>query len=393
MASNQWPPRERPSWWSADVPWPPPSGSDHWRRMRRRFVITAAIGVIVVLLFAVALGTLVFWLVAVDYGWIDPANITLPRPPAPIPPIAPAAPRGRYGPVWCIWPLIGIAAFVLFRTFRRLTRPLGNLIEAVGRVEAGDYSVRVEQQGPRMMRSLLGSFNNMVARLQSNDEQRRAMMADVTHELRTPLTVMQGNLEGMMDGIYPPDEMHLQTILDETKVLSRLIDDLRTLALAESGSLRLQREAVDVGELVSEVAQSFKPAADRAGVTILTQAQANLPTIEADPVRVREVIVNLIGNALRYTPQGGKITAVVGLDGKQRSRLSVAVSDTGRGIAPELLSQVFERFVKSRDSMGSGLGLAIARQLVEAHGGDIAVESEVGKGTTIRFTLPVAVAV
>ncbi len=364
--------------------------------MRRRFVITAAIGVIVVLLFAVALGTLVFWLVAVDYGWIDPANITLPRPPAaPIPPMAPlpAAARGRYGPVWCIWPLLGIAAFVLFRTFRRFTRPVGNLIEAVGRVEAGDYSVRVELKGPRMMRSLLGSFNNMVARLQSNDEQRRAMMADVTHELRTPLTVMQGNLEGMIDGIYPPDETHLQTILDETKVLSRLIDDLRTLALAESGSLKLQREAVDVAELVSEVAQSFKPAADRAGVTILAQAQANLPTVEADPVRVREVIVNLIGNALRYTPQGGKINTMVGLDGAQRSRLRVAVSDTGRGIAPEMISQVFERFVKSRDSMGSGLGLAIARQLVEAHGGDIAVESEVGKGTTIRFTLPLAVAV
>jgi len=219
------------------------------------------------------------------------------------------------------------------------------------------------------------------------------MMADVTHELRTPLTVMQGNLEGMIDGIYPPDETHLQTILDETKVLSRLIDDLRTLALAESGSLKLQREAVDVAELVSEVAQSFKPAADRAGVTILAQAQANLPTVEADPVRVREVIVNLIGNALRYTPQGGKINTMVGLDGAQRSRLRVAVSDTGRGIAPEMISQVFERFVKSRDSMGSGLGLAIARQLVEAHGGDIAVESEVGKGTTIRFTLPLAVAV
>ncbi len=386
MQPNQWPPRERPSWWSQDVPWPPPDGNAHWQRMRRRFMITAAIGLVLLLVFAIAVGTLVFWLVAVDLNWIDPAKIAIPRPPQP--PFPPQGPAGRWRgmPLICVWPMLIVLAVWLFRSFRRFTRPLGNLIEAIGRVESGDYAVRVEERGPRIVRSFTASFNGMVARLQSNEEQRRAMLADVTHELRTPLTVIQGNLEGLIDGIYPRDEAHLQTILDETQVLSRLIDDLRTLAQAESGMLKLQREPLDLSLLIGEVATSFRPAADRARVLIKIDTPA-LPMIDADSVRVREVLVNLIGNALRYTPSGGTIGVLA--ETVTGNRVRVTVRDSGRGIPPELLPHVFDRFAKSRDSMGSGLGLAIARQLVEAHNGQISAESVLGQGTTIWFTLPV----
>ncbi len=387
-------PRTRPPWWSADVPWPPEDGAAHWQRMRRRFVITAAIGLVLLLIIAIAMGTLVFWLVAVELNWIDPSHITLPRPLAPPPPTGPFTQGARWRvPFFCFGPVLFVLGFWLVRSFRRFTRPLGNLIEAVGQVESGNYAVRVEERGPRPIRAFVRSFNGMVTRLQTNDEQRRAMLADVTHELRTPLTVIQGNLEGMIDGIYPPDEAHLQTILDETHVLARLIDDLRTLAQAESGMLKLQRETLDVGVLIMEVAASFRPTADRAKVTIATDAQTHMLSIEADPIRVREVLVNLIGNALRYTPTGGQITVTANqtsVTGKPMC-VSVMVNDTGRGIAPELLPHVFDRFAKSRDSMGSGLGLAIARQLVEAHGGDISVESVLGQGTTIRFSLPMRV--
>ena len=328
-----------------------------------------------------------FWLVAVDLNWIDPAKIALPRPPQP--PFPPQGPAGRWRgmPLICVWPMLIVLAVWLFRSFRRFTRPLGNLIEAIGRVESGDYAVRVEERGPRIVRAFTASFNGMVARLQSNEEQRRAMLADVTHELRTPLTVIQGNLEGLIDGIYPRDEAHLQTILDETQVLSRLIDDLRTLAQAESGMLKLQREPLDLSLLIGEVATSFRPAADRAGVLIKIDTPA-LAMIDADSVRVREVLVNLIGNALRYTPSGGTIGVLA--ETVTGNRVRVTVRDSGRGIPPELLPHVFDRFAKSRDSMGSGLGLAIARQLVEAHDGQISAESVLGQGTTIWFTLPVS---
>ena len=384
----------RPPWWSADVPWPPEDGAAHWQRMRRRFVITAAIGLVLLLLFAIAMGTLLFWLVAVEFNWIDPARIAFPPLSAPVPPFAPPNPRWpRFNvPFFCFGPLLLLGGFWLVRSFRRFTRPLGNLIEAVGRVEGGDYAVRVEARGPRPMRAFIKSFNGMVTRLQTNEEQRRAMLADVTHELRTPITVIQGNLEGMLDGIYPPDEAHLQTILDETHVLARLIDDLRTLAQAESGMLKLQHEPVDLGVVIAEVLASFSPTADRAKVTLQRELQGQLPSIEADPIRVREVLVNLLGNALRYTPAGGSIT-ITATQENSPARISITVSDTGRGIAPELLPHVFDRFAKSRDSMGSGLGLAIARQLVDAHGGEISAASTLGQGTTIRFSLPLQVAV
>jgi two-component system sensor histidine kinase BaeS len=173
-------------------------------------------------------------------------------------------------------------------------------------------------------------------------------------------------------------------------VLSRLIDDLRTLALAEAGALKLQKEPTDLAALANEAIASFRAQADAAGIHLSVKAPADLPLLDVDPARIREVLENLISNALRFTPGGGEIRVEVSLDGDGR-RLMVSVSDNGAGIPRQDLPHIFDRFFKSRDSRGTGLGLAIAKNLVAAHGGEIRAESEAGHGTTIRFTLPFGV--
>jgi two-component system OmpR family sensor kinase/two-component system sensor histidine kinase BaeS len=274
------------------------------------------------------------------------------------------------------------------RALRYAATPIGDVIEAAGRVAEGNYSARVAERGPREVRALVRAFNSMTARLQTIDEQRRSLLADVTHELRTPLTVIQGNLEGLLDGVYPRDDAHLESILEETRVLSRLIDDLRTLALAESGALRLQKEPTDLGALVGETVASFQAQADAAGVELNADIAPELPPLELDPARIRQVLENLIANALRYTPRDGTIRVRCYAESKSDAHVAVSVSDTGSGIPPDALAYIFGRFYKSSDSRGTGLGLAIAKNLVAAHGGEISAQSELGKGTTIRFTLP-----
>jgi len=215
-------------------------------------------------------------------------------------------------------------------------------------------------------------------------------MADITHELRTPLTVIQGNLEGILDGVYSPDEAHLKSILEETQIISRLVDDLRTLALAESGALQLKKEPTDLAVLIGETVSAFRTQADAAGVRLAIQAESGDDLLDLDPERIRQVLSNLIANALRYTPRDGSIHVtykiVKSVDGKAAE---VCVEDTGAGIAPDVLPNIFNRFYKSRDSSGTGLGLPIARHLVEAHAGRISAESQPGVGTTIRIILPV----
>ncbi len=282
---------------------------------------------------------------------------------------------------------ISVGLISVGRAFRRFAMPIGDLVAASSRIADGDYSARVAERGPSEVRSLARAFNSMAERLQASDQTRRAMLADVTHELRTPLTVIQGNLEGLLDGVYPRDDEHLQPILDETRVLSRLIDDLRTLALAESGALQLQKEPTDLGMLIGETVASFRTQACELGVELNSDIAPNMPTLNLDAARIRQVLENLIANALRYTASGGKISVQCAVDGEQT--IGVSVNDTGRGIAAEELPHIFDRFYKSRDSRGTGLGLAIAKNLIAAHGGDISAQSELGKGTTIRFTLPV----
>lgn len=283
--------------------------------------------------------------------------------------------------------LVGL--LLLVRLLLRVATPVGELMEAVGRVEAGDYAARAVERGPAEVRALIRAFNAMAERLQLNETRRRNLLADVTHELRTPLTVIQGNLEGLLDGVYPRDDAHLAAILEDTRVLARLIDDLRTLALAESGALQLHREPTDVGVLVGETVAAFRPQAGAAGVELSVVVAEEMPLLDLDPVRMREVLANLMANALRYTPAGGRVS-VTGQVNQAEQRVIISVSDTGTGIAPEILPHIFDRFYKSGDSHGTGLGLAIVRNLVVAHGGEIQAQSQSGPtpGTTIRFSLP-----
>jgi two-component system, OmpR family, sensor histidine kinase BaeS len=293
--------------------------------------------------------------------------------------------------------ILPIVAFVLFivlvlmliarlviRLVQGTAAPVGDLIEAAERIEAGEIGAHVPERGPREVRSLARAFNAMSARLAANEDARRRLLADVSHELRTPLTVMQGTLEGVLDGVYPADEAHLRPVLDETRVMSRLIDDLRTLSLSEAGALRLHREATDLRALIEDVAASHRATADETGVRLDVEA-GDIAPISIDPARIRQVLANLVANALRFTPAGGRVL----VDASEADgAVTIMVSDTGRGMAADEVEHAFDRFYRSPGSTGSGLGLPIARNLVEAHGGTIGLTSAVGTGTTVVVTLP-----
>ena len=267
---------------------------------------------------------------------------------------------------------------------RRMTRPMGNLIEAARRIEAGDYSAQVPESGPQDLRSVARAFNAMSARLKMTDEQRRSFLADVTHELRTPLSVIRGQAEAIADGVYPGDAAHVAPILDATQTLDRLVEDLRTLALTDAGNLVLRKESTDLGALARDTVESFKTQAEGAGLKLTADVEDSLPSVEIDPARIRSVIGNLVSNAIRHTATGGSVT--VGVT-KSANALVLTVIDNGEGITPDLLPRVFERFVKGAKSPGSGLGLAIAHDIVAAHGGTLEIESEPASGTRVRLTL------
>jgi signal transduction histidine kinase len=289
---------------------------------------------------------------------------------------------------------VAIAALVLFvfvivrggRRFQRMAVNLGEFVDAAGRIEAGDYGVQVAERGPRELRTLARAFNAMSARLAAADRNRRAFVADLTHELRTPLAIIRGQAEGIGDGVYPGDQAHVTPILDAAASLDTLVDALATMTLADVGSLTLKREAVDVPVLVTSSLAAFQSAADAAGVRLIADLEPDLPAIEADPARIRGVLGNLLSNAIRYTPSGGTVTASARRSGDS---VTFAVRDTGHGIPDELRPRIFDRFVKGPGSPGSGLGLAIAKDVVSAHRGTIEAVSDPGKGTEIRFTLPV----
>jgi signal transduction histidine kinase len=290
---------------------------------------------------------------------------------------------------------VAIAALILLvllivrggRRFQRMAVNLGEFVDAAGRIEAGDYGVQVAERGPRELRTLARAFNAMSARLAAADRSRRAFVADLTHELRTPLAIIRGQAEGIGDGVYPGDPAHVTPILDAAASLDTLVDALATMTLADVGSLRLKREAVDVPVLVTSSLAAFQSAADAASARLVADLEPDLPPVDADPARIRGVLGNLLSNAIRYTPRGGIVTASARRTGDS---VTFAVRDTGQGIPSELRPRIFERFVKGPGSPGSGLGLAIAKDVVGAHGGTIEAISESGKGTEIRFTLPVA---
>jgi signal transduction histidine kinase len=356
---------ERPAWWPDDEPWP--------RRRRRPW---RGFGCLFGLLFLAGVLGLFAFATSVVGHIIDAAG--------------PAAVVVRVAAVG----VAGAVVVALLRTGRSIRGSgtvLDALVDQAARVEAGDYAARVDPVGPvpPPVRALARGFNTMAARLAADEAQRRSLLADVTHELRTPLTVVQGSVEAILDGIHPADEAHLTAILEETRVLGRLVEDLRTLALSEAGSLSLHREPTDLGILAADVATSFAAAADAGRVRVATAVDDDVPLLDVDPVRIREVIANLVANAIRHTPAGGRIEiAATRSDGA--AAVAIVVRDTGPGIDPELLPHVFDRFARGTGSPGSGLGLSIARGLVELHGGTISAgrASQTG-GTEIRIELPV----
>ena len=354
--------RRAPPWWPENEPWPPVHGSLEWRRHRTRFVRRAGAG-LSLLLFLVVLGTqqVMSWL----FGG------------SPFPDRFPRA-------LWAFG-LVFVILAVVSATMRRFGLPMGDIVGAANRVADGDYSVRVSEHGPPSLRTVARAFNSMTSRLEAHEQQRRHLMADIAHELRTPLTVIQGRLEGLIDGVYPRDEARLTEVLNDTRMLARLVEDLRTLAHTESGTLALHKEPTDVGVLVQEVVKAFAVESAAKHVTVEAQPPKDLPLVDVDPLRVREVVTNLMSNALHHTPTGGAVSIAVTTTA---TTLAIAVSDSGSGIAAEELPKIFDRFYKGRGSTGSGLGLTISKNLVEAHGGEIRAASETGRGTTITFTLP-----
>jgi two-component system sensor histidine kinase BaeS len=291
--------------------------------------------------------------------------------------------HGRpYGLVGLV--LVALAVFLIARAGRRVAAPVADVMEAADRVAAGDYATRVRERGPREVQRLGRAFNEMAERLGTNETRRRQLLADVTHELRTPLSVIQVNLEALIDGLYPIDDAHLRPVLEETKVMARLLDDLQTLSTAEAGVLTLHREPTEPRRLIDAAVQAFTAQAEEAGVHLERRAPEDAHEMDVDRLRIGEVLSNLLSNALRHTPDGGRIVveAHATEDGVEFS-----ISDTGIGIAQEHLPHVFDRFSRASDSPGAGLGLTIAKTLVEAHGGRIRAESGPA-GTTFVFALP-----
>ena len=344
--------RGGPPWGgSGDRPW---GGEGPGRRFRRGAVAVVAIVVVLVSMLA----TLV-------------ARIVTGNPP----------PR---------WITVVVAAVVVAglvasaRALWRSARTVGSLMDAADRVAHGEYATRVPDASSRQLGRLTVAFNEMAERLETNERRRRELLGDIAHELRTPLQVLRGSVEGMLDGLYPIEPKRLEALLDETLVMSRLLDDLRTLSMAEEGVLQLHPESVDPRALAEDAVRSFEAAAAAADVTVQVEAGGPVAPLDADPVRVGEVLANLLANAIRHTPAGGRVDVRVR---DTSDAVSFEVADTGPGIATEQLDRVFDRFVRS-DTGGTGLGLAIAKRLVQAHGGTIEAAGRPGGGTAIRFTIP-----
>jgi signal transduction histidine kinase len=282
---------------------------------------------------------------------------------------------------------------VLGLTFSRtLTRPLNQLAAAARSIAAKDLTRRVRPSGSIEVADVGQAFNEMADSLQQAEELRCNLVADVAHELRTPLSVIQGNLTGQLDGVFPLDLSETARLYDQTRLLSRLVDDLRELAQAEAGQLQLNIGPIDLRPIIESTVGAFSGLASEKETKLIVEAPIDLPVVKADGERISQVLGILLSNALRHTPVNGAITikAVAAAQG-----LEVSVSDTGDGIAPDDLPYVFDRFwrgdkSRARETGGSGLGLAIAKQLIESQGGQIGVESQLGQGSRFWFKLPLA---
>ncbi len=369
----------RRSWQPGDgAPWM--RGGERWRDHRGRhpallFARFAALFGVFALLTLGGFGLLIFFIVRLAGGdtqtaallWLSTCGLLLLLP--------------------------GTIAWIGRRAFRGIAQPLSSLMNAADAVAEGDLTVRVPVSGRGEFSQLATSFNRMVEELALADQRRRNLTADVAHELRTPLQVIQGNLEGVLDGVYTATPDHIAATLDETRQLARLVEDLRVLSQAEAGQLPMHWEAVDVAGLLADAQTSFEGQAEAAGITLrcAVEPAAQPLVVEADYGRLDQILNNLLANALRHTPPGGRVTVRASA---VADAIRLQVSDTGAGISAADLPYIFDRFWRGDrartqgEGAGSGLGLAIVRQLVQAHGGRIEVASEVGVGTTFTVELP-----
>jgi len=273
---------------------------------------------------------------------------------------------------------------------RHIVAPLSEVTAAAKRVAKGDFLMPVAVRGSNELAELSESFNAMADALKRDQTLRQNMVADIAHELRTPLSVLQANIEAMQDGVLERSPESLTSLHQETILLGRLVEDLRTLSLAESGQLEIHSELIDLKELATKVVEGVRTQFASKNIQLLLESSDNIGPVMADPDRIEQVMRNLLTNALHYTPAGGRVT--VRLTPENRG-VTTSVVDTGIGIPPEDLPNLFERFYRvdrsrTRKTGGSGLGLAIVKQLVESHGGRVWVTSQAGNGSTFHFHLP-----
>jgi len=287
---------------------------------------------------------------------------------------------------------IVIALLLTFLLSRRMSSPIGVLANAARRLGRGELSQRVQFKGKGEVGELSQAFNSMAADLERAEQLRRNLVADVAHELRTPLSNIRGYLEAIHDRVMKPNAATIRSLNEETALLSRLVDELQELSLAEAGKLKLVYQVEDIANLVKQAVTSWQHKVAAKEISLSLDLPDNLPLVNIDRHRVNQVLHNLLENAVAHTRKGGTITVAAA---KQGDWVEISVSDTGEGIPAEDLPNIFERFYRvdrsrARATGSSGLGLTIARRLVEAHGGQITVQSELGKGSRFSFTLPIA---
>lgn len=288
----------------------------------------------------------------------------------------------------------GIAGLLIVTLFTRQTlTPIRSLTAGARRLGSGELSYRVPSNRRDEVGELATTFNEMAATLERAEAHRRNMTADIAHELRTPLTNIRGYIEAIRDGVLEPDAPTIETLHQQTVHLSRLVEDLRVLSVADAGALRLDLEIEDIAMVARDTVNSFKPRAADLGIAIKLDSAEGLPKAKVDRTRIGQVVANLVENALTHTPKGGTVT--VSVDRSASGAIELAVEDTGRGIPADVLPRVFDQFYRvdksrSRSTGGAGIGLTIVRKLVEAHGGTVRAESKSGQGARFVVTLPSA---
>jgi signal transduction histidine kinase len=294
-----------------------------------------------------------------------------------------------------LWLAIGVAvlvAIILAVLLSRLfTQPMRQLATAAGKIASGDLSQRITSDSKDEVGEASVAFNAMAEQLEKKEKSRRQLTADIAHELRNPLSIIQGNLEAWLDGIIEPKPDQIASVYDETVLLSRLITDLRDLSLAEAGQLKLHTSPAGIKEIITSEISNIRNRYEQKNVSIHTEMPPALPLTLIDSDRIRQVLHNLLDNALRHIPAGGALEIAATADSP--GWITIRVSDSGSGIHPDDLPYVFDHFYKAdrsrqRGHGGAGIGLAIVKELVEAHGGKAWVESQLGKGSSFYFILP-----